>query len=66
MDYPANFNENIVFRNYLGNDYLMTGPLHNQIIDSVLYVYGGGGIPAYGELPNGWIFRFSATQTVNP
>ncbi|MCA1760881.1 MAG: peptidase S41, partial [Bacteroidales bacterium] len=27
---------------------------------------GGGGIPAYGELPNGWIFRFSATQTVNP
>jgi len=188
LDYPANFNENIVYRNYLGNDYLMTGPLHNQIIDSVLYVYyssfssnisnahldqlmeraqgmngliidirsnrggssnnavalascltgevfeygksrvkngpekddfspwtvlkispragkkftgqvvllcnrnsysssnrfaqmmkslpnailmgddtgGGGGIPAYGELPNGWIFRFSATQTVNP
>ena len=27
---------------------------------------GGGGIPAYGELPNGWHYRFSATQTINP
>jgi len=27
---------------------------------------GGGGIPAYGELPNGWTYRFSATQTVTP
>lgn len=26
---------------------------------------GGGGTPAYGELPNGWIYRFSATQTIN-
>ena len=26
---------------------------------------GGGGIPAYGELPNGWHYRFSATQTIN-
>jgi len=188
LDYPANFNENIIYRNYLGSDYKITGPLHNQIIDEALYVYyssfgssiseanidelidraqglngiiidirsngggssnnavalasaltdqdfdygysrvkngpgkdnfspwrklsisprsgsrftgqvvllcnrssysssnlfaqmmkslpnamlvgdntgGGGGIPAYGELPNGWIFRFSATQTINP
>lgn len=188
LDYPANFNENIIYRNYLGSDYRITGPLHNKIIDGVLYVYyssfgssiseanidelidraqglngiiidirsngggssnnavalasaltdqdfdygysrvkngpgkdnfspwrklsisprsgkrftgqvvllcnrnsysasnlfaqmmkslpnamlvgdntgGGGGIPAYGELPNGWIFRFSATQTINP
>ncbi|MCA1747180.1 MAG: peptidase S41 [Bacteroidales bacterium] len=27
---------------------------------------GGGGIPLFGELPNGWRYRFSATQTVNP
>lgn len=26
---------------------------------------GGGGIPAYGELPNGWTYRFSTTQTVD-
>lgn len=27
---------------------------------------GGGGVPAYCELPNGWIYRFSVTQTVTP
>lgn len=27
---------------------------------------GGGGIPVYGELPNGWTYRFSATQTITP
>ncbi len=27
---------------------------------------GGGGIPVFGELPNGWMYRFSATQTINP
>lgn len=26
---------------------------------------GGGGTPAYGELPNGWMYRFSSTQAVN-
>jgi hypothetical protein len=26
---------------------------------------GGGGIPAFGELPNGWRYRFSASQTVD-
>lgn len=26
---------------------------------------GGGGTPAYGELPNGWIYRFSSTQAIN-
>jgi hypothetical protein len=188
LDYSPNFNQNIIYRNYLGKDYKITGPLHNQIIDEVLYVYyssfantisepnideiveranglkgiiidirnngggssgnavtlasaltdqpfdygysrikngsgpedfspwrklsilprsgkrftgqvvllcnrnsysaanmfaqmmksnpnatllgdqtgGGGGIPAFGELPNGWIYRFSASQTVNP
>ena len=188
INYPPNFNKNIVYPNYLGNDYRITGPLHNQVIDSVLYIYyesfaseikqihieeitdrakglkgiiidirnngggaarngtllasvltdvsyiygysrvkngpgrddfspwrsliinpgkgnkftgqvvvlcnrasysasnlfaqmmvlrsntilmgdksgGGGGIPAFGELPNGWLYRFSATQTINP
>lgn len=27
---------------------------------------GGGGIPVFGELPNGWKYRFSATQTLTP
>lgn len=27
---------------------------------------GGGGTPAYGELPNGWTYRFSATQSISP
>lgn len=27
---------------------------------------GGGGTPVYGELPNGWTYRFSATQTISP
>jgi hypothetical protein len=26
---------------------------------------GGGGIPAYAELPNGWTYRFSASQAVD-
>jgi len=25
---------------------------------------GGGGTPAFGELPNGWTYRFSSTQTL--
>lgn len=39
LDYPENFNGNIVYRNYLGKNYKISGPLHHQIIDSVLYVY---------------------------
>lgn len=39
LDYPPNFNRNIIYRHYLGRDYWVTGPLHNQIIDSVLYIY---------------------------
>jgi hypothetical protein len=26
---------------------------------------GGGGTPAYGELSNGWIYRFSSSQTID-
>lgn len=27
---------------------------------------GGGGLPVYSELPNGWTFRYSATRTFTP
>jgi len=27
---------------------------------------GGGGTPASGELPNGWIVRYSSTQSFTP
>lgn len=27
---------------------------------------GGGGLPFHGELPNGWTYRFSTTQTLTP
>jgi len=27
---------------------------------------GGGGIPVFGELPNGWTYRFSASQAIDP
>lgn len=26
---------------------------------------GGGGVPMFGELPNGWLYRFSASQTID-
>lgn len=38
-EYPPNFNRNIVDRTYLKKDYMITGPLLNQVIDSVLYIY---------------------------
>jgi hypothetical protein len=27
---------------------------------------GGGGIPVFAELPNGWTYRFSASQAISP
>jgi hypothetical protein len=39
LDYPENFNSNIVYRQYLGNEYRMSGPLYHQVLDSVLYIY---------------------------
>lgn len=39
LGYPPNFNATIVERTYLGRNFRMTGPLRNQVIDSVLYVY---------------------------
>jgi hypothetical protein len=38
QQYPANYNQNIIDKYYLKKNFRVTGPLHNQIIDSVLYV----------------------------
>ena len=38
QDFPENYDQALVERSYLGRDYQITGPLLNQIIDSVLYV----------------------------
>jgi hypothetical protein len=38
-EYPPNFNRHIVDRSYLKKDFMITGPLLNQVIDSILYVY---------------------------
>lgn len=41
LESPQNFNYPLLQRNYLGNDYKITGALINQIIDSVGYIYYG-------------------------
>ena len=38
QDFPDNYNQNIIDKNYLKRDFLITGPLQNQVIDSILYV----------------------------
>ncbi|MEX2512786.1 MAG: S41 family peptidase [Cyclobacteriaceae bacterium] len=37
-EYPVNYNENIIQKNYLGKDYWASGPLLNQELGEVLYV----------------------------
>ena len=41
LNSPQNFNYSVIERNYLGNNYLITGPLINTVIDSVGYIYYG-------------------------
>lgn len=38
QDFPLNYNQGIIDRNYLGRDFWLTGPLRHQIIDNVLYI----------------------------
>lgn len=38
MNYPPNYNQNIIERHYLGKKYRITGPLNNTYLDSFLYV----------------------------
>jgi hypothetical protein len=39
LNFPPNFNYEVIRRTYLGKDFLFTGPLQNQVIDSILYIY---------------------------
>lgn len=39
LDYPQNFDFNVLERNYLGDDYQITGPFVHRAIDSVGYIY---------------------------
>ncbi|WPP48129.1 S41 family peptidase [Catalinimonas niigatensis] len=39
LDYPQNFDYSIIERNYLKDDYEISGPFRNRIIDSIGYVY---------------------------
>lgn len=41
LDYPQNFDFSLIERNYLEDDYKITGPFYNRMIDSVGYVYYG-------------------------
>ena len=38
QDFPLNYNQGIIDREYLEMDFWITGPLRHQMIDSVLYV----------------------------
>ena len=39
LDYPPNFNKNVIDRYYLGKSRRFTGPLANRVIDSIAYIY---------------------------
>ena len=42
LDYPANFDQNILERNYLGTDYSVTGPFkHKWLENNIAYIYYG-------------------------
>ncbi len=39
LDYPQNFDFTLIERNYLKDNYQITGPLYHTLIDSIGYVY---------------------------
>lgn len=39
LDYPQNFDYRLIERNYLGENYQISGPFQHQLIDSIGYVY---------------------------
>ena len=50
LDYPANFNETILERNYLGKDHRIVIPFRTKVIDNVGYIrYGSFLSPIDGE-----------------
>jgi len=46
LDYPTNFDYEIIERNYLKRDHWRTGPFLHSVIDSVAYVYYGSFSPS--------------------
>jgi len=41
LDYPSNYDLEIIERHYLGSDYLISGGLQSTVIDSIAYIYYG-------------------------
>lgn len=41
LEYPDNFNSGILERNYLGKDYITSGPFKTTVLDSIAYIYCG-------------------------
>jgi hypothetical protein len=39
LDHPQNFDYNLIERNYLNDNYEISGPFRNRVIDSIGYVY---------------------------
>ena len=39
LNFPRNFDYNLVQQNYLGNNYYISGPMESTIIDSIGYIY---------------------------
>ena len=39
LDFPQNFDYTVIERNYLGDDYEITGPFKHRAIDSIGYIY---------------------------
>ncbi len=39
LDFPQNFDFSLIERNYLKDDFQITGPFYNRLIDSIGYIY---------------------------
>jgi hypothetical protein len=60
LDYPSNFDMEIIERNYLGKKHWRTGPFLHTIIDSIAYVYYGSfSTPIAGKYLNALIERIT-------
>jgi hypothetical protein len=63
LNSPPNYNFDIIEREYLGNDYLITGPFLNQFLDSVGYIhYRSFGSGFTAEQLNFVLQRFENTK----
>lgn len=64
LDYPANFNQTFLHRNYWGKDYLQTGPLINTwLSDSIGYIYYGSFSSAFSKAQLNYVLnRFADSK----